>query len=69
MAKGESLRHYVNCYKTGKLHTALCKSNRSHGQYMTYPRPKAGSTSVKQWFEYAAQEDYDVERCELCWGG
>jgi hypothetical protein len=61
--------YVLNCYKTGKLHTALCKSYRVHGEKMTYTRPKACSTSKRQLFEFAAQEGYDVpEHCQQCFG-
>jgi hypothetical protein len=58
--------YVLNCYKTGKGHTALCRSYQSAGPRMTHTRPKACSTSIRQVFEYAAQKGYDVERCERC---
>ncbi len=57
--------YVLNCYKTGKLHTALCKSYRVHGE-MTHTRPKACSTSKRPLFKYAAQNGIDTRRCELC---
>jgi hypothetical protein len=67
---GEHPDGYVlNCYNTGKLHTALCKTYRVHGEHMTYKRPKACSTSVKRLLRHAAQKGYDVpERCQQCFG-
>ncbi len=56
----------LNCYKTGKVHTALCPSYRSAGPLMTHTRPKACSTSEEQLFKHAVQEGYVVERCQLC---
>jgi hypothetical protein len=54
------------CYKTGKLHTALYPSYRSHGPRMTYKRAKACSTSGQQLREYAKRHGIDTARCELC---
>ena len=45
--------YVLNCYKTGRVHSARCKSYRSAGPRMTYTRPKACSTSERQLFEYA----------------
>ena len=59
----------LDSYKTGKVHTALCKNYRFAGPYMTHTRAKACSIFVEQLFEHAAQEGYVVERCQLCWGG
>ena len=61
--------YVLNCYNTGKLHTALCKSYRSHGEHMTVTRSKACSTSDPQLLEYAKQEGIEAKRCQLCWGG
>jgi hypothetical protein len=58
--------YVLNCYKTGKVHTALCPSYQSAGPRMTYTRPKACSTSIRQLFKYAAQNGIDTRRCELC---
>jgi hypothetical protein len=64
---GEHPDGYVlNCYKTGKVHTALCSSYRSAGPLMTHTRPRACSTSEEQLLKHAAQEGYIVERCQLC---
>lgn len=60
--------YVLNCYKTGKVHTALCKSYRSAGPYMTHTRAKACSVSVDQLFRHATQEGYVVERCGRCRG-
>ena len=60
--------YVLNCYKTGKLHTALCKSYRSAGPRMTYTRPKACSTSLRQLLEYAAREGIEANRCQQCFG-
>jgi len=60
--------YVLNCYKTGKLHTAFCTSYRVHGQ-MTSKRAKACSTSKRQLYTYAAQKGYDVpEHCQQCFG-
>jgi len=52
--------------KTGKVHTALCKSYQSAGPHKTYTRAKACSTSEQQLFEYAEQHRIDASRCERC---
>jgi len=60
--------YVLNCYNTGKLHTARCKTYRVHGK-MTRTRPKACSTSKRQLFEYAAQKGWDApEHCQQCFG-
>ncbi len=46
--------YVLNCYKTGKVHTALCRSYQSAGPRMTHTRHKACSTSVPQLYKYAA---------------
>ena len=56
----------LNCYKTGKLHTALCPSYQSAGPRMTYSRAKACSIYEEQLVKYAAQKGYDTKRCMLC---
>jgi hypothetical protein len=58
--------YVLNCYKTGKVHTALCPSYQSAGPRMTYSRAKACSTSIRQLFECAAQHGIDTKRCTLC---
>jgi hypothetical protein len=58
--------YVLNCYKTGKLHTALCKSYQSAGPRMTYTRDKACSTSEQQLREYAKRHGIVTARCELC---
>jgi hypothetical protein len=58
--------YVLNCYKTGRLHSARCKSYQSAGPRMTYTRAKACSTSERQLFQYAAQHDIDTARCERC---
>ena len=58
--------YVLNCYKTGRVHSARCKSYRSAGPRMTYSRAKACSTSERQLFEYAEQQRIDATRCELC---
>jgi hypothetical protein len=58
--------YVLNCYKTGKLHTASCKSYQSAGPRMTYTRDKACSTSEQQLFKYAAEKGIEAARCELC---
>jgi hypothetical protein len=58
--------HVLNCYKTGRVHSAHCKSYRSAGPRMTHSRAKACSTSERQLFEYADQHHIDATRCELC---
>ena len=64
---GENPNGYVlNCYATGKLHTAGCKSYRSAGPRMTYKRPKACSTSKRQLLEFAKQSGIEAVRCQLC---
>ncbi len=64
---GEHPNGYVlNCYKTGRVHSARCKSYRSAGPRMTYTRAKACSTSERQLFEYAEQHGIDTSRCALC---
>lgn len=57
----------LNCYRTGKLHTAICDTYRVHGK-MTHKRPKACSTSLSQLLGYAAQEGIEANRCQRCWG-
>ncbi len=58
--------YVLNCYKTGRVHSAHCKSYRSAGPLMTHSRAKACSTSERQLFEYADQHHIDATRCELC---
>ena len=58
--------YVLNCYKTGKLHSALCKSYRSASPHMTHKRAKACSTSEQQLREYAKRHGIDTARCELC---
>ncbi len=58
--------YVLNCYATGKLHTARCQSYRSAGPLMTHTRAKACSTSERQLFEYAGQQRIDATRCALC---
>ena len=58
--------YVLNCYKTGRVHSARCKSYRSAGPRMTHTRAKACSTSERQLFEYAEQQRIDATRCELC---
>ncbi len=58
--------YVLNCYKTGRVHSARCKSYRSAGPRMTYSRAKACSTSEQQLFKYAKQQRIDATRCELC---
>lgn len=66
---GKHPKGYVlNCYNTGKLHTAICKTFQVHGR-MTYKRPKACSTSVPELRKYAKQQGWDTpERCQQCFG-
>ncbi len=40
--------YVLNCYTTGRVHSARCKSYRSAGTRMTYKRAKACSTSERQ---------------------
>ena len=57
----------LNCYNTGKLHTASCNSYQSAGPRMTYTRPKACSTSERELFKYAKREGWEVPlRCQRC---
>ncbi|MBA2715214.1 MAG: hypothetical protein H0U55_16900 [Rubrobacteraceae bacterium] len=58
--------YVLNCYKTGRLHSARCKSYQSAGPRMTYTRAKACSPSERQLFQYAAQHGIETARCELC---
>jgi hypothetical protein len=58
--------YVLNLYKTGRVHSARCKSYRSAGPRMTYSRAKACSTSERQLFEFAEQEGIDATRCALC---
>jgi hypothetical protein len=58
--------YVLNCYKTGKLHSARCKSYRSAGPHMTPTRAKACSASEQQLREYAKRHGIDTARCELC---
>jgi len=58
--------YVLNIYRTGRVHTARCKSYRSHGEHMTHTRPKVVGGSERQLFEYAAQHHIDATRCELC---
>ena len=61
--------YVLNCYKTGKVHTALCKSYRSAGPRMTFSRPKACSTSKRELFKFAARQGWEApERCQQCFG-
>jgi hypothetical protein len=65
---GEHPDGYVfNCYKTGRVHSALCKSYRSVGPCMTHAHDKACSTSEQQLFKFAKQLGIDATRCELCY--
>jgi hypothetical protein len=59
--------YILNCYKTGRVHSALCKSYRSVGPRMTHTRAKACSTSEQQLFKFAKQLGIDATRCELCY--
>ena len=64
---GEHPDGYVlNCYKTGRLHSARCKSYRAAGPRMTFTRAKACSASEQQLFRFAKQHGIDTARCELC---
>jgi hypothetical protein len=58
--------YVLNCYKTGRVHTARCKSYWSAGPRMTYTCAKACSTSEQQLFEWAEKEGIDATRCERC---
>jgi hypothetical protein len=58
--------YVLNCYTTGRMHSARCKSYWSAGPRMTYSRAKACSTSERQLFEYAEQHRIDATRCALC---
>ncbi len=58
--------YVLNCYATGKVHTASCKSYQSAGPRMTHSRAKACSTSKQQLLEHAAQEGIEAIRCERC---
>lgn len=58
--------YVLNCYRTGRVHSARCKSYWSAGPRMTYSRAKACSTSERQLFEYAEQHRIDATRCALC---
>jgi hypothetical protein len=46
--------YVLNCYATGKVHSARCPSYQSAGPRVTFSRPKACSASVQQLFKYAA---------------
>ena len=58
--------YVLNCYKTGRVHSARCKSYRSAGPRMTHTRTKACSTSQRELYEYAEQRDFYATRCTLC---
>jgi hypothetical protein len=58
--------YVLNCYATGKVHSARCPSFQSAGPRMTFSRPKACSASVQQLFKYAAQHGIDAARCQRC---
>ena len=58
--------YVLNCYRTGRLHSAGCKSYRSAGPHMTQTRAKACSTSEQQLREYAKWHGIDTARCERC---
>ena len=58
--------YVLNCYTTGRVHSARCKSYQSADPRMTHSRAKACSTSDRQLFEYAEQHRIDATRCELC---
>ena len=58
--------YVLNCYKTGRVHSARCKSYRSAGPRMADTRAKACSTSERQVFAYAEQRGIDATRCERC---
>ncbi len=58
--------YVLNCYKTGRVHSARCQSYRSAGPRMTHTRAKACGTSERQLFEYAEHHRIDATRCELC---
>jgi hypothetical protein len=58
--------YVVNCYATGKLHTARCKSYQSAGPRMTFSRPKACSTSKRQLLEFAKQRGIEAMSCQHC---
>lgn len=58
--------YVLNCYKTGKVHSASCKSYQSAGPRMTYTRAEACSTSEQQLYKYAAQHGIDAIHCARC---
>ena len=58
--------YVLNCYRTGRLHSARCKSYRSAGPHMTHKRAKACSTSEQSLREYAKWHVIDTARCERC---
>ncbi len=58
--------YVLNCYPTGRVHSACCRSYRSAGPRMTYKRAKACGTSERRLFEYAEQHRINATRCERC---
>jgi hypothetical protein len=58
--------YVLNCYSTGRVHSARCKSYRFAGPRMTHSRAKACSTSQRQLYEYAEQRRIYATRCTLC---
>jgi hypothetical protein len=57
--------YVLNWYRTGRVHSARCKSYQSAGPHMTHSRAKACSTSERQLFKYAEQHSIDAIRCAL----
>ena len=61
--------YVLNCYNTGKLHTASCPYLRVHGEKMTHTRHKACSTSVPELRKYAKRQGWEApEYCQRCLG-
>ncbi len=58
--------YVLNCYSSGRVHSARCQSYRSAGPRMTHTRAKACGTSERQLFEYAEQKRIAAKRCEWC---
>ena len=57
--------YVLDCYRTGKVHSAGCMSYRCAGPRMTFSRAKACSTSERQLYKYAKQHRIDATRGAL----
>jgi hypothetical protein len=62
--------YVLNCYATGKVHSARCPSYQVAARRMT-SYVKACSTSKRELFRHVKQQRIEAARCarELSWAG